>query len=78
MLFLRKERDRFAWFLSDGGVRSNLDRERFVEIDIDLPPIPVQRKYVDAYNAMLANQRAYERDLEGLKLTCDVYIERLR
>jgi type I restriction enzyme S subunit len=48
------------------------------DITIDLPPLPIQQKYVDVYNAMLSNQRAYESGLEDLKLTCDAYVERLR
>lgn len=47
-------------------------------MDVDLPPLPVQQKYVDVYNAMLANQKSYERGLKDLKLTCDAYIEDLR
>jgi type I restriction enzyme S subunit len=78
MLFKRREMDRLGWFLSDSSVRSNLDWDRFCEMTLDLPPLPVQQKYVDVYNAMLANQRAYEQGLEDLKLTCDAYIERLR
>lgn len=30
------------------------------------------------YNAMLANQQAYESGLNDLKMTCDAYVERLR
>ncbi|MDU1772192.1 MAG: restriction endonuclease subunit S, partial [Dialister micraerophilus] len=37
-----------------------------------------QQKYVNVYNAMVANQKAYERGLDDLKLTCDAYIEDLR
>src|SRR5699024_6244224 len=29
------------------------------DIDIDLPDIAIQQKYVDIYNAMLENQRCY-------------------
>ena len=47
-------------------------------MDIDLPPLSVQQKYVDVYQAMVANQKAYERGLDDLKLTCDAYIEDLR
>jgi type I restriction enzyme S subunit len=78
MLFLRKEMDRYGWFLSDSSIRANLDWDRFCEIEVHLPPLPIQQKYVDIYNAMLANQRVYESGLEDLKLTCDVYIENLR
>jgi type I restriction enzyme S subunit len=78
MLFLSKEMDRYGWFISDSSVRSNLDWERFCDIEIDLPDIKVQQKYVDIYNAMVQNQKVYEQSLDDLKLTCDAYIEKLR
>lgn len=78
MIFLSKEKDRLGWFYSDGSIRSNLDWDRFCDIEIDLPDISTQQKYVDIYNAMVANQQSYERGLEDLKLVCDGYIEDLR
>ncbi|MDR1839412.1 MAG: restriction endonuclease subunit S [Treponema sp.] len=78
MIFLSKEMDRYGWFLSDSSIRSNLDWDRFCEIEIDLPPISIQQKYIDVYNALLQNQKMYEKGLDDLKLTCDAYIERLR
>ena len=78
MLFLSKEKDRLGWFYSDSSIRSNLDWDRFCEMELFLPPIDVQKKYVDIYLAMLANQRAYEQGLDDLKLVCDAYIEDLR
>lgn len=78
MLFLSKERDRLGAFYSDGSIRSNLDWDRFCDIELDLPSVPVQQKYVDIYNAMIVNQQSYERGLDDLKLVCDGYIEDLR
>ena len=78
MLFLSKEKDRLGWFYSDSSIRSNLDWDRFCEMELSLPPIDVQKKYVDIYLSMLANQRAYEQGLDDLKLVCDAYIEDLR
>lgn len=78
MLFLSKERDRLGWFYSDGSVRSNLDWDRFCDIELNLPDLPTQQKYVDIYKAMVANQQSYEHGLEDLKLVCDGYIEDLR
>lgn len=78
MLFLSKEKDRLGWFYSDGSIRSNLDWDRFCEIELQLPEIAVQQKYVDIYNSMTANQQSYERGLEDLKLVCDGYLEELR
>ena len=78
MLFLSKEKDRLGWFYSDGSIRSNLDWNVFCDIELNLPPIEVQQKYVDIYNAMVENQKAYEKGLDDLKLVCDGFIEDLR
>jgi type I restriction enzyme S subunit len=78
MKFMSKEMDRFGWFVSDSSIRSNLDWDCFCDIEIELPDITIQQKYVNVYNSLLQNQKAYERGLNDLKLTCDAYIEKLR
>ena len=78
MYFNRPEFDRYARFNSWGSARETFSWEDMCDIDIELPDISVQQKYVDVYNAMLANQRSYEQGLEDLKLVCDGYIEELR
>lgn len=78
MYFNRPEFDRYARFNSWGSARETFDWETLCNIDIELPDLPTQQKYVDIYNAMVANQQAYERGLDDLKLTCDAYIEDLR
>ncbi len=78
MFFLSPERDRLGWFYSDSSIRSNLDWDRFCNIELSLPPIDIQQKYVDIYKALVANQKAYESGAEDLKLVCDAYIEDLR
>ena len=78
MIFLSKERDRLGWFYSDGSVRSNLDWDRFCDMELNLPDIPTQQKYVDIYKAMVANQQSYERGLEDLKLTFDALIDDIK
>lgn len=67
MYFNRPEFDRYARFNSWGSARETFSWEDMCDIDIELPDITVQQKYVDIYNAMLANQRSYERGLEDLK-----------
>ena len=76
--FNRSEFDRYAIVNSWGSATELFTFEEMCDIDIDLPPLSVQQKYVDIYNSMLANQRCYERGLEDLKLVCDAYIENLR
>ena len=76
--FNRPEFDRYARFNSWGSARETFAWEDMCDIEIDLPPIEIQKKYVDIYNAMIANQACYEHGLEDLKITCDAYIENLR
>mgnify|MGYP001021130998 CR=1 FL=1 len=78
MMLKSEERDRYFWFHTDSSVRDGMSWDDFCDLEIDLPPISIQQKYVDVYNAMLANQQSYERGLEDLKLVCDAYIEELR
>lgn len=76
--FNRSEWDRAACFSSWGSSTEVFSWNALCDMDIDLPPLAIQQKYVDVYNAMVANQKAYERGLEDLKLVCDAYIEDLR
>lgn len=78
MFFNRPEFDRYARFNSWGSARETFNWEDICDIELDLPDLPTQQKYVDIYKAMVANQQSYERGLEDLKLVCDGYIEDLR
>lgn len=78
MYFNRPEFDRYSRFNSWGSARETFSWEDMCDTEIDLPPLPIQQKYVDVYNAMLTNQKSYECGLEDLKLVCDAYIEDLR
>ena len=76
--FNRSEWDREACFRSWGSSTEVFSWDALCEMEVDLPPVDIQRKYVAVYNAMLANQQSYERGLEDLKLTCDAYIDKLK
>lgn len=78
MFFNRSEFDRYSRFNSWGSARETFSWEDMCDMEVDLPPLSIQQKYVDIYNAMLANQQSYERGLEDLKLVCDAYIDDLR
>lgn len=78
MYFNRPEFDRYARFASWGSARETFDWSEMCDIEISLPPLSIQQKYVAIYNSLLANKQNYERGLEDLKLTCDAYIENLK
>lgn len=78
MFFNRPEFDRFVITNSWGSSTEFYNWEDIQAIQLSLPDMEIQNKYVDVYNAMLSNQQSYESGLEDLKLVCDAYIEDLR
>ncbi len=76
--FRRKEFYREVTFRNFGSQRPEFNFYDMSDIFIPLPSISIQKKYVDIYKFMIANQQSYERGLEDLKLVCDGYIEDLR
>ena len=78
MFFNRPEFDRYSRFNSWGSARETFSWEDFCDLDITLPSIEQQRKYVDVYLALQNNLAAYQSKVEELKLVCDGYIEELR
>lgn len=78
MYFNRAEFDRYARFNSWGSAREYFWFSDMENIILEIPPLAVQKKYVNVYNSMLANQRSYERGLEDLKLTVDAMIEKFK
>lgn len=78
IFFNRSEFDRYSRFNSWGSARETFSWEDLCDIDITLPSIEQQRKYVDVYLALQNNLAAYQSKAEELKLVCDGYIEELR
>lgn len=77
MWFQRPESDRYGWFISDSSVRASLEYDRLCDMEIPIPHIDEQRKYVALYKGILTNQKTYESSLNDLQLICDTYIEDL-
>src|SRR5690554_655817 len=76
--FNRPEFDRIARFNSWGSARENFTWEDLCDLKIEVPSIEIQQNYVDVYNALVANQKAYENGLDDLKIVCDGYLEQLK
>jgi type I restriction enzyme, S subunit len=74
----RNEFARLCEFIGWGSAREYCRVGDISSLLIELPPLEIQQKYVDVYNAMLTNQRSYERGLEDLKLTIDANIEKFK
>ena len=76
--FNRSEFDRYAIVNSWGSATELFTFEEMCDIDIELPPLPVQQKYVAIYKAMIANQQSYERGLEDLKISIDAILDKFK
>ncbi len=78
IFFNRPEFDRYVITNSWGSSTEFYNWEDLCNVELDIPLLSIQQKYVDVYKAMLANQQSYEQGLDDLKLVCDGYIEDLR
>ena len=76
--FNREEWDREACYRSWGSSTEVFGWSALCEMELDLPPLSIQQKYVAVYKAMLANQQSYERGLEDLKLTFDALVDEIK
>lgn len=74
--FKREEMDRLGWFLSDSSVRSNLDFDRFHDIQIPLPPIQIQQKIVDLYNCYEECKRIASEARKKISNLCPALVQK--
>lgn len=78
MFFNRPEFDRYSRYSSWGSARETFSWEDMCDIDLMLPSVETQQKFVDVYNSLLKNFETYQSKIDDLKLICDGYIENLR
>ena len=71
--FNRYEMDRYGWFLSDGSIRSNLDWDRFCNIEIPLPSIEIQQELVNTYNGLKILAEENEALVKPLSEACEAF-----
>lgn len=72
--FKRAESDRYSWFLSDGSVRASLELSRFFEIEIPVPPKPIQQSIVDIYHSQDERREVSELLNKTLRDICPILI----
>ena len=76
--FRRDEWDREACYQSWGTSTEVFNWNALCDMELEIPSIDIQQKYVDIYNAMVQNQQSYERGLEDLKISFDALIDRYK
>lgn len=75
MWFSRKEIDRYGWFASDASIRSNLDLDRFFEMQIPLPSLEIQKSIVNIFKCVKERQRIADALKEQIRNICPVLIK---
>jgi type I restriction enzyme S subunit len=78
IFFRRPEFDRYVRWDSWGSATEFFNWEEMYDVPITLPPLAIQQKYVDVYNALLANKRTYENSLEDLDTVITASIEKFK
>lgn len=78
MYFNRPEFDRYTRFNSWGSARETFTWEDMCNIEIKIPSLAIQKKYVTVYKSMLRNQKVYEEGLEDLKTASYATIDKIK
>ena len=74
----RNEFRREVTFRNFGSQRPEFNFNDLSDIELPLPSIEQQRKYVNVYLALQNNLAAYQSKVEELKLVCDGYLDKLK
>ena len=72
--FSRKEIDRLGWFMSDASIRTNLDLERFFEIEILVPSLEIQKSIAEIYSVYVNRRDISEKLKAQINSICPILI----
>jgi len=75
IFFQREEFDRYCWYLCDSSIRGGLEWDRFCEIEVPIPSIDEQEKYIGLFWGLLKNQKCYQESLDNLTFICNSFID---
>lgn len=71
------ERDRYFWFHTDSSVRDGMSWDVFCDLEIEIPDILIQKRYVDIYLGAKENIDAMSRGINAMQDTLTAYMEKL-
>lgn len=77
LLLNSKEQDRYFWFHTDSSVRDGMEWAVFCDLEIEIPDISIQKKYVDIHHNMQENLYVQKQGVIRMQRTCEAYLEKL-
>ena len=73
--FSRAESNRRGWFMSDSSIRTNLDLDRFYEIEIPVPDMKTQKIIADLQAVYVSRRDINEKLKRQIKDICPILIK---
>lgn len=75
LFFNRAEFDRLARYNSWGSARETFDWKDFCALEIDLPSVEIQKKYVVIYHAIQTELKVYFQTESNLHRVCSIFLD---
>lgn len=75
MWLSRNETDRFAWYLCDSSVRSGMEKTRFFDIPVPIPPIEEQQALASLHDVLIQRRSLNEQLKNLIKTICPILIK---
>lgn len=69
------EKDRYFWFHTDSSVRDGMGWDVFCDVEIEIPPLEVQKKYVSIYKGLQDNLRSMASGQDDFTLVCNIFMK---
>lgn len=78
MMLKSNERDRYFWFHTDTSVRDGMAWEDFCEVEVAVPSISVQKKFVTIYYALQEMLKVHLQSVSHLQCTFRAYLDGIK
>lgn len=78
MMLKSNERDRYFWFHTDTSVRDGMAWEDFCEVEVEIPPLIVQKRYIAIYKAIQDDLKVHIQSSAYLRTVFRVYLEKIK
>lgn len=78
LFFNRAEFDRLARFNSWGSARETFDWKDFCEVEVEIPPLIVQKRYIAIYKAIQDDLKVHIQSSAYLRTVFRVYLEKIK